>query len=182
MLPFILSVYLSMRLTILFLFFTNIILAQEIKVEYDKKHDFSMYKTFSFGEGEVVATSDQKQASSVAIDKWVKTGVTRELESKGLKRVDSAGQIKVTYAYVTMPREDMQHIGPLAQTPGSTATTWSRDYTQTSLIIDLNTKKDLIWRVNALVTISGAEGERVVDVIVERGFKKFGQHPKKKKK
>ncbi|HCW07802.1 MAG TPA: hypothetical protein DGG95_10615 [Cytophagales bacterium] len=169
-----------MRLTLLLLLFSEILTAQEIKVEYDKKRDFSTYKTFSFGEGQVVLPPDQKQLSSSVIDKWIKNGVRRELESKGLQRVDSAADVKVSYVFLTTAREDLQRIGPLGQTPGSTATTWSRDYIQTSLIIDLNTKKDLIWRVNATVTVSGADGERVVDMVVEKGFKKFGKPSKKR--
>jgi hypothetical protein len=155
--------------------------AQEIKVEYDKKHDFTRYKTFSFGESQVITAPDQKQVSDVTVDKWIKNGVTRELEHKGLKRVDGSGDLLVTYAVGTMPRSDVQAIGPLGQTPGSNQTTWSRNYNQTSLIIDLNNKRDLVWRINAVADVVGSEGERTVDLIVERGFKKFGKSVKKKK-
>jgi hypothetical protein len=82
-----------------------------------------------------------------------------------------------------MPRSDVQAIGPLGQTPGSNATTWSRDYNQTSLIIDLNNKNNfLVWRINAVADVVGTDGERTIDLIVERGFKKFGKAVKKKKK
>src|SRR5689334_9745776 len=89
---------------------------QEIRVEYDKKHDVSVYKTFSFGESQVITPQDQKQVSDVTIDKWIKNGVVRELEFKGLRRVDAAGDLVVTYAVGTMSRSDMQAIGPLGQT------------------------------------------------------------------
>lgn len=156
-------------------------LCQEIKVEYDKKHDFTKYKTFSFGESQVITPQDQKQVSDVTVDKWVKNGVTRELESKGLSRVDSNADVVVTYAVGTMARSDTQAIGPLGQTPGSTATSWSRNYNQTSLIIDLNNKSNfLVWRINAVADVVGPEGERTIDMIVERGFKKFAKPAKKK--
>jgi hypothetical protein len=155
---------------------------QEIKVEYDKKHDFTKYKTFSFGESQVITPKDKKQVSDATIDKWIKSGVTRELESKGLKCVNGSADLVATYAVGTMPRSDMQPIGPLGQTPGSTATTWSRDYNQTSLIIDLNNKSNfLVWRINAVADVVGAEGERTIDMVVERGFKKFAKPGKKKK-
>jgi hypothetical protein len=156
--------------------------SQEIKVEYDKKHDFSKYKTFSFGESQIITPEDKKQVSDAMLDKWIKNGVTRELEFRGLKRVDGSADLIITYAAGTMPRSDMQSVGPLGQTPGSTATSWSRNYSQTSLIIDANNKSNfLVWRVNAVADVVGAEGERIIDMIVERGFRKFAKPVKKKK-
>jgi len=153
--------------------------AQEIKIEYDKKHDFSKYKTFSFGESQVVTPADQKQVSDATIDKWVKAGVTRELEFKGLKPVDSLADLIVTYVIGTMARSDAQAIGPLGMTPGSDDRTWSRDYKQTSVILDLNDrKKYLAWRVNAIADVIGTDAERTIDMVIVRGFKKY---PKLKK-
>ena len=153
--------------------------AQEIKIEYNKKHDFSKYKTFSFGESQVITPADQKQVSDATIDKWVKTGVVRELEYKGLKRVDSTADLIVTYVIGTMARSDAQAIGPLGMTPGSDDRTWSRDYKQTSLIVDLNNRsKYLVWRVNAVADVIGTDSERTIDMTIVRGFKKY---PKLKK-
>ena len=46
----------------LFLLYTLNLSAQEdINVEYDKKRDLSIYKTFSLGEGEVITPTDQRQ-------------------------------------------------------------------------------------------------------------------------
>jgi len=153
--------------------------AQEIKIEYDKKHDFSKYKTFAFGESQVVTPADQKQVNDATIDKWVKTGVIRELEYKGLKKTDSVADLIVTYVIGTMARSDAQAIGPLGMTPGSDDRTWSRDYKQTSLIIDLNNRsKFLVWRVNAVADVIGTDSERTIDMTIVRGFKKY---PKLKK-
>lgn len=153
--------------------------AQEIKIEYDKKHDFSKYKTFSFGESQVVTPADQKQVNDATIDKWIKAGVTRELEFKGLKRVDSLADLVVTYVIGTMERSDAQAIGPLGMTPGSNDRTWSRDYKQTSFIIDLNNRSNyLVWRINAVADVVGADAERTIDMVVVRGFKKFGKKKK----
>ncbi|GHN01406.1 hypothetical protein WSM22_28950 [Cytophagales bacterium WSM2-2] len=155
--------------------------SQEIKVEYDKKHDFTKYRTFSFGESQVITPKDRKLVSDATIDQWIKKGVTRELEFKGLKKVEAGGDVVVTYAVGTMARSDMQSVGPLGQTPGSDATTWTRSYNQTSLIIDLNNKSNfLVWRVNSIADVVGADAERTIDAIVERGFKKFAKGKKKK--
>ena len=154
--------------------------AQEIKVEYDKKHDFSKYKTFRFGESQVVTPADQKQVSDATIDKWVKAGVVRELQSKGLKQVDSLADLVVTYVIGTMARSDAQAIGPLGMTPGSDDRTWKRDYKQTSFIIDLNDRSNyLAWRINAVADVIGTDAERTIDMVLVRGFKKFGKVKKK---
>jgi hypothetical protein len=155
--------------------------SQEIKIEYDKKHDFSKYQTFSFGESQIATPQDQKQVSDATMDRWIKNGVTRELEHKGLKQADNNGDLVATYLVKIMPRSDIQAIGPLGQTPGSDATTWSRNYNQTVLIIDLNNKNNfLVWRIYSVVDVVGAESERTVDLVVERGFKKFKKSTKKK--
>jgi len=168
-------------LSILFIALSFCASAQEIKVEYDKKHDFSKYKSFTFGESQVVTPADQKQVNDATIDKWVKTGVTRELASKGLKRVDSLADLVVTYVIGTMARSDAQAIGPLGMTPGSNDRTWSRDYKQTSFIIDLNDRNNyLAWRVNAVADVIGTDAERTIDMVIVRGFKKFGKTVKKK--
>jgi len=154
---------------------------QEINVEFDKKHDFSKYKTFSFGESQVVTPEDQKQISDATLNKWIKAGVTRELEFKGLKRVDSLADLVITYVIGTMARSDAQPIGPLGMTPGSNDRTWSRNYRQTSLIIDLNDRSNyLVWRINAVADVIGADAERVIDLIIVKGFKKFKKSQKKK--
>lgn len=166
-------------LVIVFLLLSLCASAQEIKIEYDKKHDFSKYKTFAFGESQVVTPADQKQVSDATVDKWVKTGVIRELEFKGLKQVDSTADLVVTYVIGTMARSDAQAIGPLGMTPGSDDRTWSRDYKQTSIIIDLNNRsKYLVWRVNAVADVVSTDAERTIDMVIVRGFKKFGKRKK----
>ncbi|MBS1682631.1 MAG: DUF4136 domain-containing protein [Bacteroidetes bacterium] len=174
-----------MRLILFFLFSSLLLKSQGIKVEYDKNSDFSIYKSFSFGESQVITPPDQKQVSDAVIDKWVKNAVTRELEHKGLKPVKEAADLVVTYAVGTMARSDMEPIGPLGQTPGTpgtNATSWSRNYQQTSLIIDLNNKSNfLVWRINSFADMVSSDAERTIDSIVERGFKKFGKSGKKKK-
>jgi hypothetical protein len=155
--------------------------SQEINVEYDKHHDFSKYKTFSFGESQVVTPEDQKLLSDATLDKWIKSGVTRELEYKGLKPADSLADLVITYMIGTMARSDAQPVGPLGMTPGSNDRTWSRNYRQTSLIIDLNNRNNfLVWRINAVADVIGADAERAIDLIVVKGFKKFKKSVKKK--
>lgn len=157
--------------------------AQEIKVEFDKNHDFTQYKTFRFGDAEVITPKDQKQVTDEEIKKWIVGAISTELTLKGLTQVDSSADLIVSYVVGTLSRSDMGNLGPMGMTPGSNDRTFIRDYQQGSLIIDLNDKRGfLVWRINSTTNMSTAAGERLVDQIVQRGFKQFGKPVKKKKK
>lgn len=157
---------------------------QTIDVEYDKTRDFSYYKTFRFGESQIITPNDQKRVSDKVLDKWIVSAITEELKQKGLTRSDSAADLTITYAEGTLARSDVENVGPVPLTPGQDANrNFMYEYRQTSLIIDLNDRSNnLIWRINSTTNMTSEEGERMIDAIVEKGFKKFGKAPKRKKK
>lgn len=157
--------------------------AQDINVEYDKKRDLSGYKTFQMGEGEVITPKDRRQESPASLHKWVQGAIIVELTEKGLQKVDSAGDLVVSYVVGSQERTDFAQLGPLGTMPGNDSQTWSRDYQMGSLIIDLDDKnKNLIWRVNAITTASGTDIKNLIDQVVSAGFRKFSLKPKKVKK
>jgi hypothetical protein len=156
---------------------------QEFKVEYDKNRDFTQYKTFRFGEGELVTPKDQRQMSAEQVDKWIKDVMTRELELKGLKRVDSSADLVISYVIGTLARSDAGDVGPMGLTPGSMDRTYMKDYRQANLVIDLNDKRDIkVWRVNATMEMSSSNGEKMIGQVVQKGFKKYPKAVKEKKK
>jgi hypothetical protein len=171
------------------LFFLSLLLvwqslAQSVEAEYDKKKDFSHYKTFSFGESQITTPSDQKLIDDKTMDAWIVRAITRELEMKGLKRRDSMPDLIATYAEGTLARSDTERLGPLALTPGANPDrSFTYEYKQSSLVIDLNDRSgNLIWRVNSTTNMTSSEIERTVDAIIQKGFKKFAKPAKKKKK
>jgi hypothetical protein len=162
---------------------TNLAWGQEIKVEYDKDRDYTQYKTFRFGEGELVTPKDQRQVSAEQVDKWVKESMTKELELKGLKRVDSLADLVISYVVGTLARSDAGDVGPLGLTPGSMERTYMKDYRQGNMVIDLNDKRDIkVWRVNATMEMSSTNAEKMINQVVQRGFKKFPKSKEKPKK
>ncbi len=168
--------------SILFLSFSTS-WGQEFKVEYDKNRDFTQYKTFRFGEGELVTPKDQRQMTAEQVDKWIKEAMTRELELKGLKRVDSAADLVVSYMVGTLARSDAGDVGPMGLTPGSMDRTYMKDYRQANLVIDLNDKRNIkVWRVNATMEIGSTNGEKIITQAVQKGFKKYPKAAKEKKK
>lgn len=175
-----------MRLIVvlLILLLGNGLSAQNIKVEFDKNHDVSKYKTFRFGDSQIAINDkeDQKKVPKQQFDIWVKNGIMRELEHKGLKKVDSLADLTVTYAMISSDRNDVSVTGPLGMTPNSNDRVFNREYHEIDLIIDLNNRSNyLVWRVNSTAQLSTTEAERTIDQIVEKGFKKFGKPVKKKK-
>jgi hypothetical protein len=158
--------------------------AQEVSVEYDKSKDRSGYKTFMFGESEIVTSKSSKKISDAALNKIIIETIEKELNIKGLTRQETGAQLIVTYVAGSFNHTEFENLGPLGQSPGQIGQSWSREYTQGSLIIDLNDSKngDLIWRVNSTTTTNGPEARQNVEQVVSKGFRKFGETPKKKKK
>lgn len=170
-----------LRILVLMLFPVATI-AQDLNVEYDKNRDMSRYKTFHFGEAEITTPEDQRQIDEAQLHELIKTAIQRELVGKGLQQLDSSGDLVVSYIAGSTSRTDIEPVGPLGMTPGSSATTWSRDYRLGSIVIDLNDRSNnLIWRITA--TASGdIPIVNLVNQVVASGFKKFSLKPKKVKK
>jgi len=159
--------------------------AQEFKVEYDKNEDLSHYKTFQFGEGEIITPKDLRQVPDTTLHKWVREAVTQELTKKGMQRLDSAADLTVSYIVGSQMRSSAGDVGPLGLTPGGTTSqTYMHDYRQGSIVIDLNDTKTnkLMWRINSSTSTGMADAEQSIGRIASQGFKKFSIQPKKMKK
>jgi Domain of unknown function (DUF4136) len=155
--------------------------SQEFKIEYDKNRDFTQYKTFRFGEGELLTPKDQRQITAEQVDIWVKSAVTRELELKGMQRVDSVADLVVSYAAGTLAKSDAGDVGPLGMTPGSTDRTYMKDYRMANVVIDLHDKRDIkVWRINATIEMIAENGEKIIGQVVQKGFRKYPKTAKKK--
>lgn len=168
----------------LFILISFSAIGQEIKAEFDKNHDLTKYKTFSFGEGEILTPKDQRKVSDATLHRWIKSAIVRELELKGLKNVEADADLVVSYAIGTLSRSTTQSTGPAVIAPGMDATNQRiYDFQQTSLVIDLNNKQNyLVWRVNSTTNMSATDGSATIDQVVEKGFRKYSMKPKKEKK
>ena len=174
-----------MKILLLFLSISVTCLAQDIKIEYDKNHDFSKYKTFSFGESEIITPKDEKTIDNNKLHGLVKESITSELESKGLKKMDSLGDLTVSYVIGSSMRSEIENVGPLGGTPGMVAQPRSsmHDFNLGSFIIDLKDKsKNLVWRVNAETIEASSEVQSTIGEIVTKGFRKYGKPVKRKKR
>lgn len=156
---------------------------QDIKVEYDKDRDMSSYKTFTMGEGEIITPRDQRSVADQELHKWVHEAIVKELKTKGLTELDTLGDLTVSYIVGSVAMTDVQNLGPMGVSPQSSDQSWSRDYRQGNLVIDLNERNNLlVWRVNATTSYGTPGTDRIIQSIVASGFKKFSTKPKKGKK
>lgn len=154
-------------------------MAQDIKVEYDKNKDFTIYKSFSLGEGEIITPKDQRKVSDEKVHKWVRDAITEELKEKGLTHLDTLGDLTVSYIIGSLERSDLR-----SNTSGGIgAGVVMEDYEQSSFVIDMNDRQNfLVWRINGVTSTAAPNASAMIDEVVGKGFKKFTLKPKKKKK
>jgi hypothetical protein len=158
-------------------------LAQDIKVEYDKDRDLTIYKTFTMGEGEIITPKDQRTVADQELHKWVHEAIVNELKGKGLSQLDTLGDLTASYIVGSVAMMDVQNLWPMGVSPQSSEQSWSRDYRQGNLVIDLNDRSNvLVWRVNATTSYGTPGTDRIIQSIISNGFKKFTTKPKKGKK
>jgi hypothetical protein len=157
--------------------------AQDIKVEYDKERDLTGYTTFTMGEGEITTPKDQRVVADDELKKYVHDAIVNELKGKGLTQIDSLGDLTASYIVGSLALMDIQNLGPMGTSPNSSERTWSRDYRQGNLVVDLNDKRNvLIWRVSASTSYGTPSTDKLIQNIIAKGFKKFSIQPGKKKK
>jgi hypothetical protein len=171
-----------MRKSFIFLFILAGIaesFAQGIQAEYDKNRDFTIYKTFSMGESEIITPKDQRKVDDAVIHKWVQDAISSELKDKGLTQIDTLGDLTVSYIIGSVERSNLQS----SETGGIGAGVVTRDYEESSFVIDMNDRNDfLIWRVNGVTSTNSPNAVTIIKEVVAKGFKKFSVKPKKKKK
>jgi predicted transcriptional regulator len=174
----------KIQATLLFALLTTFVFGQDVITEFDKTKDYSGYKTFRFGECEIVTPKEKKQITDAALHKIIRDAIEKELTEKGLVRNDSSAELVISYVAGIFERSERQNLGPLGTAPGQSSQVWTNNYSQGELIIDINeTKtKKLIWRINSQTNTSSPEAANYIEQVVDKGLKKFAVKPKGKKK
>ena len=170
--------------TLFFVTLTCSVFSQDVKVEYDKTKDYSSYKTFRFGDSEIVTPKEKKQISDARLHKIIRDAIEKEFSEKGILKDDSSKELVVTYVAGIFEHSERQNLGPLGTAPGQSSQTWMNNYSQGELIIDVNDIKlnKLIWRINSQTNTSTPEAQTYIEQVVDKGLKKFAVKPKGKRK
>jgi len=156
---------------------------QDVLVETENNRDLSGYKTFRFGESEIVTPKERKKVSDTKLNKLLESAIERELTLKGLQKGGKDAQLVVTYMVGSFRHSDVQNLGPLGLAPGQTSSQWTSDSYEGDMVIDVNDDKNgaLIWRIHSATSGNSPGAEANIEQIVAKGFRKWGQKPKQKK-
>lgn len=151
----------------------------KILTHYEDDIDFTQYKTFSFYDP--IAT--QKKEYSTLLDKYIRSGVTTELEKRGLKEVKE-GAIKISFNVhkneriqsTTVPATYGGYYGyrgvygyNMSYGKGYGSETSISQYTEGTLNIDVvdSAQKQLIWEGAAIGRLGNEIPDDVEKVVQE---------------
>jgi hypothetical protein len=160
---------------------TGASVAQQVKTDYDRQANFNQYRTYSW--------SNVKTKDPLLVDR-IKNAVNSSLAVKGLKEVDSGGDISINAMEITSNQQTLNtfydggfgrwHWGGFGN-----ATTTTETYKVGTLVVDLfdTQSKALIWRGSASDTISNNSDKNIKNLNkgVAKMFKHFPPESKREK-
>ena len=126
-------------------------LAQDIQFDYDRSANFNAYKTYQWVDYQAVAPGDQ------LLDQDIKRAVDEQLAGKGLRRVDTGGDLLVGYqAGISQEKQfDGFGFGPRGWGGLGSAQVTSSTIDVGNLVVGLfdPAAKQLVWRGSASKTL-----------------------------
>src|ERR1039457_6132825 len=79
--------------------------AQDVQFDYDRSANFSAYKTYQWVDYKEVQVGDE------LLDRDIKRAVDEQLAGKGLRRVESGGDLLVGYQAGILQEKEFERIG-----------------------------------------------------------------------
>lgn len=149
----------------------------KILTHYSDDVDFTKYQTFSFYD----PIADQKKEYSTLLDQYIRSGVTKELEKRGLKEVEE-GDVKISFNVhkneriqsTTVPATYGGYYGyrgvygyNMSYGMNQGSETSISQYTEGTLNIDVvdRVQKQLIWEGAAIGRLSNEIPDNVEKVV-----------------
>jgi hypothetical protein len=166
------TIFASARLALLF---ASATWAQQVKTDYDRGADFAQYKTYSW---EKVQTTDP-----LWVDR-IKRAVNAALTAKGLRQVDSDGDVAIMAMETTQNQNTLntfydgfgggwrwRGLGGYGE-----STTTVETYKVGTLVVDLfdSHTKQLIWRGSSSDTLSDKSDKNIKNL--DKGVQKMFDH------
>ena len=142
--------------------------------------DLKKYQTFNVEKGEIATEGVRKIDNDIFYSEF-KNSVVRELEGKGYVYSTESADVSVSYVVEISPQLETEDLGPLGGTPVDNAALvdqpnqWSREFTQGTLIIDIEdkAKKSSVWTATGTMDVTKAKGKKLLDRCVKKAFKKI---------
>jgi hypothetical protein len=163
--------------------------AQKVNTDYDKKADFSSYKTYSWAEG--------TPAKNPLGNQRIIAGIEAQLAAKGWQKVESNSDVVVIYSAATTTETQINTFetggpwggyrwgwGGFGGYGGGTSTTTVQKIPIGQLVVDMADvkNKDFIWRGTASDTLSDKpeKNQKKLEKALAKMFKNFPPTPGKK--
>lgn len=171
-----------------FIVLSTTVSAQDFKSSAQKGVDLRKFETFTLEQGEVITSEDSKMDKDQFYKEFKRIAVS-ELERKGYTYVeDTTAQLSVSYVAETMRVIESENVGPLGEMPQRNGAdvqtqTWSRDFTQGSLIISVETgNNNLVWSAEGVMDVARTRGGNVLEYAIKAALDHFPVKNKKSKK
>jgi Domain of unknown function (DUF4136) len=123
--------------------------AQEVQFDYNRAANFSAYKTYQWADYKPVQVGDQ------LLDQDIKRAVDAQLAGKGLRRVESGGDLQVGYEAAISPEKQFDSVGwgPPWWWGNTRVTTSTIEIGKLVIGLFDPATKQLVWRGSAAKTL-----------------------------
>jgi hypothetical protein len=133
------------------------VFAQQVHFDYDRSANFGTYQTYQWVDYRDVLVEDQ------ILDRDIKRAVDAQLAGKGLRRVDSGGDLLVGYKVGISQEKEFNSLGgwggpggwgpPFGGWGNSTVTTSTIDVGKLTIGMYDPARQQLVWRGSASKTL-----------------------------
>jgi len=151
--------------------------AQKVDIESDESIDYSKYKTFSIGEGQLKSKS--ASLNSDLTRRKIENEIRKRLIEKGLSEASGQADLNVIFRLGSARRNEVDDFP--AGRYGLARRRVVTQYTEGTLIIDLRdtSKRELVWR--AVAVEDKSDPSKIADRLDEMVKKSIEKYPPKKK-
>ncbi|HSP66575.1 MAG TPA: DUF4136 domain-containing protein [Bryobacteraceae bacterium] len=151
--------------------------AQKVDIEADESADFSRYRTFRMGEGQLKSKSPS--LNSDLTRRKIDTEIRKRLIEKGLREATGQADLNVQFRLGSARRNEVDAF-PAGRYGRGTRRVVTQ-YTEGTLIIDLRDtgRRELVWR--AVVVEDKSDPAKIADRLDEMVKKAIEKYPPKKK-
>ena len=151
--------------------------AQKVDIESDDSIDYSKYKTFRIGEGQL--KSKAPSLNSDLTRRKIEGEIRKRLIEKGLSEASGQADLNVVFRLGSARRNEVEAFP--AGRYGLRTRRVVNQYTEGTLIIDLRdtSKRELVWR--AVAVEEKGDPSKIADRLDDMVRKSFDKYPPKKK-
>jgi hypothetical protein len=151
--------------------------AQKVTVEFDESADFSRFKTFRIGEGQI--NTRAPALNSELTRKRIENEIRKGLVERGLMEVPGVPDLGVFFRLGAARRTEVETYPAGWRGLGTRAV--RTEHTEGTLVIDLRdaSKRELVWR--AVAVEEKNEPAKIAERLDEMVKKSLQRYPPKKK-